>query len=948
MIIRILRWTGVWCIIFSAFTPLILEAGTTGKITGQVTDSETGEPLIGVNIVVEGTRFGSATNAEGYYTILNIPPGTYRLSATYIGYQRTVVEEVRVRIDLTTNIDFELAPQAIAGDEVIVTADRPMVRKDRTSSEVQISSEELTQTPIQEVTDILQTKAGVTTDAGGGIHVRGGRGSEVVYWVDGVPVTDAYDGGAAVELEKGSIQELQMVTGTFNAEYGQAMSGIVNIVTKSGGEKLKGNVTLYGGDYYSRDDLYYNLDSFNPLENKNMQASLSGPFPLLGNSVKFYANMRQFYSDGYLYGANYFSPQGAHVVTTGPADSVNIGQYSESWYQTDTLSNGQIEVFDTGLRDSSATAMNWEDKTSLQTKLSFYPTDNLNFHLNFIGNQREFQSYDHFFRLNPNGRVQQFDNGYTGTFTLNHTLTQSTFYTLKASGFVSEYHNYLYEDTLSSQYVHPDSFNVPSYSFAGPGTSTNRFQRRTTTYLTKFDITSQIGRKHEVKAGVEYRRHELYLEGFSIIPATDSTGVPIEPFEPAIPKKSSPSYQYYKHNPVEFSTYVQDKIEYQNLIINIGLRFDYFDSRGQKPVDQMNPNVYLPFSDTLRTGEEKYYVNPDSVSVDRRKDIWYRDVDPEFQLSPRLGIAFPITDRGVIHFSYGHFLQIPSFQYLYNNPEWKVTTSGGLYGPYGNPELRSQKTVMYEIGLQQQVTDHMSFDITGYYRDIRDWVSVGPPKETQVAGVSWSEYVNRDYANVRGLSLVVDRRLYDHFGFNLNYTFQVAEGSNSDPNAEFFAYQNNEDPTQVILPLDWDQRHTLNASLMVGGKGWMLSLLGQYGSGYPYSPYINIATRTGRNVANNLPQNSRRKPATYNLDLRANKSVQVGGIDANFFLRVFNLLDIQNPNNVYADTGEPDYTTEARNVSEQAERNNTVEEYLKHPEWYVPPREIQWGVEVNF
>ena len=923
-------------------------AGTTGKIMGDVTDSDTGEPLVGVNVMVEGTDLGAATNEEGHYVILNIPPGTYDVTASYIGYQTKTITDVKVQIDLTTTLDFELSSQALSGEEVTVTAERDLVQKDRTSSEVRISSEEITETPVQEVNDLIETKAGVTKDAGGGIHIRGGRGSEVVYMVDGIPITDAYDRSTGVEVEKGSIQELQMVTGTFNAEYGQAMSGIINIVTKSGGRNLHGNITAYAGDYYSTDDLYFNLGNVRPVTNRNLQASLSGPIPFTANKLTFYSNARYFYSDGYLYGANYFSPQGAHVIDTLSTGSTQLTQYDAPWFEKDTLSDGEVEVFDTGVRDSSATPMNWEEKYSFQGKLTFKPTTNLSFDVNLLANRRDYQSYDHYYRLNPEGDVLQFDEGYTGTFSMTHTLSERTFYEIKGSAFLSEYQEYLYEDPLSPKYVHPDSSFVPQYSFAGPFTNPHHFQRQTVTYLGAFDITSQLGNRHELKSGLEYKSHELYLEDFNIVPARDSEGQIIEPFQPMIPEETSTAYHEYSHNPMEFAAYIQDKIEYPNMIINLGVRFDYFDSRGRKPVSSMNPNVYLPFNDTLYANGEAYNVDPDEVSLEERKEVWYEDVEPEYQVSPRLGIAFPITDRGVIHFSYGHFLQIPSFQYLYSNPGWKVSTSSGIQGPFGNPGLNSQKTVMYEIGLQQQLTNYLNFDITGYYRDIRDWVSVGPPKTTYLAGVSWTEYVNRDYANVRGVSVVVNRRIQNHIGFNIDYTLQIAEGTNSDPLAEYYALQNNESPVQNITPLNWDQRHTLNVSLLFGGPGWTLSLLGQYGSGYPYTPYINVATRSGRNVATQLPDNSRRKPDTYNLDMRASKNFDIGGNQLSLFLRVFNLLDLRNATNVYSDTGEPDYTTTAENVNPDPERNNTVREYLQNPTFYSAPREIQWGIEYNF
>ena len=284
--------------------PSIALSGTTGKISGKVLDADTNLPLAGVNVVVSGTGLGAATRIDGTFTILNIPPGEYTVKASFIGFKQTNMENVHVSVGLTTKIEFNLFTSAIVGEEVIVISERPIIVRDRTSSEVHISSDELEFTPIQEVNDILQTKAGITKDASGGLHCRGGRSSEVVYMVDGIPVTDVFYGALGVELEKSSILELQIVTGTFNAEYGEAMSGIVNIITKTGGKNLHGSLTFYAGDYNSGDtELFMNLDDLNPIENYNIQGSLSGPLPLTSDKFRFYANARFFSSQGYLYGA---------------------------------------------------------------------------------------------------------------------------------------------------------------------------------------------------------------------------------------------------------------------------------------------------------------------------------------------------------------------------------------------------------------------------------------------------------------------------------------------------------------------------------------------------------------------------------------------------------------------------------------------------------------------
>jgi outer membrane cobalamin receptor len=271
-----------------------------------------------------------------------------------------------------------------------------------------------------------------------------------------------------------------------------------------------------------------------------------------------------------------------------------------------------------------------------------------------------------------------------------------------------------------------------------------------------------------------------------------------------------------------------------------------------------------------------------------------------------------------------------------------------VQGVFGNADLEPQRTVMYELGLQQQLGEQLGFNVTGFYRDVRNWISTSPPIPTAIAGVSYVRYINKDYANVRGLTFSLERRHADHFSFSLAYTYQVAEGNNSNPEDEFFAALANAEPTKQLTPLDWDQRHTLNALVSVGTDRWGVGLIGRYGSGLPYSPAITVATRQGLNLSTELIKNSRRRPATMTVDLRAHYAVVIAGMQSSVFLRVFNLLDRRNELNIFNDTGRATYTLQTRNIADTPDRHNTVAEYFTMPHFYSPPREVQIGMSVSF
>lgn len=882
---------------FTFFTSSLI-AGSTGKLTGNVTDKDTKEPLPFVNVIVLGTNYGAATDLDGNYVILNIPPGTYNVKAQYVGYQAMVVENIQVSIDLTTRVDFQLSASAVQMEDVIVEAKQETIKKDVTSSQSLISSDQIQALPVTELNDVIQLQAGVTKDANGDFHIRGGRTSEISYWVNGISITDAYDNSRGIEIDNSSVQELQVISGTFNAEYGNSMSGIVNTVTKEGGKQYHGDIKVYSGDYLSDFTSYFTyINHFNPVTNYNFQGSLSGPFPFTDENLTFFANARYNNDDGYLYGIRNFT-------TTGQQG------------------------------DGAFVPMNWHKRWIGQGNLTYWMFQNLKLNGEFLYSKDNYQDYDHTFKWDPDGNTFKFSNSYNGAFTITHLLSSSTFYTLKGSYFLHDFNEHLYDSPNDPRYLSPDSLNTVSYAFHDVGTNLHRFYRQTKTYLLKGDFTSQVTENHLLKIGVEAQNYILDYDDYNLIPKTLPNGDVVEPFEPMIPDVTNPLRATYHVKPFQIAGYIQDKIEFNDVIINFGLRLDYFDPQGKVLVDPTDPNIYNP----LRAGL-------DSLSIAQREPYFYKNTTPKYQFSPRFGIAYPLSESGVVHFSYGQFLQIPSFQYLYDRGQYLVPESGTPTSVYGNPDLKPQSTVMYEIGFRQEFFSDIVVDATGFYRDIRNWIAASPLIDTRNL-VSYSIYINKDYSNVKGITLTLSKRLNNYWGFDLNYTYQVAEGTNSTPEDAFNAQRNNGAPTIYLIPLNWDQRHLLNASLFVGESDWGASLTARYGTGLPYTPSITQYI-ADRGITSGLQDNSQRRPAQFTLDLKLNKTFDLAGIGINAFLTVFNLLDNRVVVNVFGDTGLPDFTTEAQNVGYDPNRPNTVAEYLRYPDHYGEPRNIQFGLDIS-
>jgi hypothetical protein len=215
------------CVAATAF------AGPYGKIAGRVTDTETGQPLPGVGVVIEGTTLGGSTNVDGFYTILNVLPGRYTLRFSMVGYTRTAVTDVKVEIDLTTTINQQLKSTVVEASEVVVIAERPVVRKDVSASQVSIDPIAVQVLPVKTVTDVLRLQAGVQQGSDG-LVIRGGGTNQTMFVVDGFVLNDERSNIPYTVVGLSSTKEFQVQTGGFNAEYGNVRSGVVNIVTKEG------------------------------------------------------------------------------------------------------------------------------------------------------------------------------------------------------------------------------------------------------------------------------------------------------------------------------------------------------------------------------------------------------------------------------------------------------------------------------------------------------------------------------------------------------------------------------------------------------------------------------------------------------------------------------------------------------------------------------------------
>ncbi len=937
--------TALCCILLLAGSAASL-AGTTGKIAGIVKDAQTGEAIVGASVVVQGTSQGAATNLDGYYVILNLTPGKYVLAVSAVGYNKQTITDVGVSIDLTTTIDIALTSTVVQiGEEVVTTATRPMVTKDLTATTAIVSGDQIRALPVTEVSQVLNLQAGFVNGS-----LRGGRQGEVAYWIDGVPVTDSYDRSSLVEINKNAIEEMQAISGAFNAEYGEAMGGVVNIATKEGSDKYTGALSTYFGGYLPNNkELFPGNDKFRPTSIRDYEGSVSGP--IFGNDLTFFANARYYYGDGYLFGFNRFNP------------------YNVSY--TDSLGDFHLYRDPSGKGDSSRVAMNSSERKYGQAKLTWRISPTMKLTGNVIYDWNKARPYDALntgyrsYFYDPNGLGYNHNMSNTYIVQWNHVLNERTFYTINGSYYWHDYRYALYDDVNDPRYVHPNvAATYDSWSFQTGGTDLRYTHRRTTTALGKADLTSQITETHLLKTGVEFRQFKMNYENLTLTPIlsqTSFTPASSSPFiTTQIPDITTAGHDTYERKPYEIAAYIQDKMEFKNFIVNIGIRFDYFQPKANvlndahpDPNDPLyytytldDPNIFNPLKPNNRffdyNGNGVQDPGEPNKTVADRMAYWYRKATAKWQISPRLGFSFPITAQGVVHFSYGHFFQIPRFEYLYDNPFFKV--GQGTSNIISNADLGAEQTINGELGVQQQLTEDISADLTAYMRDIRNLSSTRAELLSTYGGaVQFSRYVNSDFGLVKGIVLTVVKRFSSGFRATLDYTYQVARGTNSDPAAAFNNALGGQQPEVFLTPLNWDQRHTLNITVSYNEKNWGASIIGKYGSGAPYTP------RATTDVTS-LLQNSQLKPSFLDIDLNANYEIPVDKVRFVIFARVINLFDILNETNVFNDTGRAGFTGDegVALATNPPQYVNSIAQWFTVPTNYSEPRRIEFGMNLEF
>ena len=969
---------------------MMFAQSTTAKLAGVVADAD-GNPLVGANVVVEGSNLGAATDELGRYYILDVPVGNYDLRAEYIGYTTVVESGVRTSVGFTTTVDFNLDVAAVAGQAVTVTRERPLINPNATNTTRVVDKELIDAFAVRGVSNIVNLQTGVVNG-----FFRGSRSGDSRYFVDGVPVKDVYGGGNLLNgNSQAALQEISVQTGGFSAEYGGANGGIVNITTKTGGSAWSsrvGVITSLGSEAGTDPDKLYtdgynnvNFDFGGPISD-NVKVYLSvesrekggdvsySYFPQMDATVlqdadgNFIAPPSDYYSDGtdgLVYGSDASGNKIAHieeVVRQKDIYDASLGSdtlyvvysnYSRMYGQQPQDSNERVTINGNMTMDFGPLRL------KLGTQAYDYEGNSYSWSRVYGGTDGSFINEADFAMGYLNARYTISPLSY-----IKASLSQQTYET--TSGNENYLHdieaygkrsstfgdpNYFKRDGNFFNPVSPDEF----FGVSGYGTQTTSYDtRKSTTNTISFDYTNQIG-YNELKIGGSIDNHEITRYGltasgvarsiFQIDRFGNQDGVVTN--DEIISAGSDPAdwrfinyrslyvtnlgYNIYGDEwngtynqddhmlapaePTQTRFYVQDKLEFKDVVVQLGVSFETIDTGAMAPDSDGDG-----YGDS--DGFNNLYFN--RQRVDRNGDgngnfVW-KTVKKETATHPRIGFSFPVSDRTVFRANYGtHWQSVPmSFLYL-SDSQLSADILAGNATASENPALKPERSTQYEIGIEQRVGAFASLKVEGFYKESKDYLTLANRTDafTNTGGAdtqqNWAQYQNGDVMVSQGLTTNFEMRRTRGLYAQANYTYSEARGTGSYGGQNFYITWIGTDdgyPKAMNL-LDYDQTHTANVILdwrspdatgALANTGFNAVM--SFGSGTRYTPsQIYSTVFENRWEFPEGPVNSGTMPTYTNLDLRVDRQVSLGALNANLYVSVFNALDSEQVNDVYHGTG---------------------------------------------
>ena len=889
-----------------------LVAGTTGKIAGLILEGGSQNPLVGVNIIVTSKwieneivdlsiPMGAATSLTGEYFILNLQPGFYDIQVQMIGYRREKRTKVRVDVDKTTWVNFTLDIESIAGEEVLVTAQREdRIEIDQTVTKQVYMVDEIREIAgISDIDDIMDLQADVLDN-----NIRGGRDGESLYLMNGGTIVNPLSNQKAYSPMIAGIQQVEVITSGFSAEYGNAQSGVINMVPKEGSNKwvIRGefNGTLpharnWGGNFYAMEnnspfDIFYSGPGawMSPDPNDPSRVFFTSSHP----------NWNSYMPEDMTLEDSLKFAELAYKQFLGYARELGIENESKTDYRASLSMGGPLSsrsrIFMAGSQQVEHEKLPtvWpKRKRQIMANLTndIGSLDKLHLSFNYYnGFDNTISSgigVPYLFEL-EHKNIYHETNVLESGLRYTHVFSQAALLELNARYLSTDEQDYIATREPGTYLIKNSNSYITKYTAPG-GLSNNKFASKrggssTKTFSLTGFLTYQINNSILTKLGWQYYLYDLNVNR-----------------EQGIDNPGSVSVFKFKGNPFEGALYVQNKLEFQGMVANLGLRYDFYDFEKKYYSDIFSP---------LRNPE----YNPDpSIPYNKREP--YYDIDKALQtnsktfttIQPRIGLAYPVSEETVVHVNYGTFTQRPDFTKIYDN---YITQSLGdksesfTVSRLGNPRLRPEKTTAYDLGFVKYITSLSSvLEVSAYYKDVKDLVQHVYYEDEK--GNLYETFANREYADIKGFHTNFEKR-HGNFTVIMRYNFQVATGKSATPfdaNIKFIEKPDEgelpvelPDPEDEYLNFDRSHRFVSNFSYKIGKdrgpivfkdfrpfSDWAISMRYSFQSGRPYT-----FDNSGLGVKFN-----KRTPVFHNVKLRMQKMLRLKQTKLSVYVEVYNLFN---------------------------------------------------------
>ncbi len=868
-------------------------------------------------MVIQESEMGAATDNSGYYVILNVPPGDYMLKASMIGYSDVTATNVVVVMGQTTTLDLKMETEVLAAEEVTIVAERPVVVRDVSNSQLNVTSETIENMPILDVTEVIGLQAGIQ-----GMTVRGGSARQTAFVVDGIVLNDERSNDPYTSVSFGSISEVQVQTGGFNAEYGDARSGIINVVTKGGGrDRYSGSIILryrppgkkHFGPSVDDPNTFFTRPYLDPevcytgTDNGTWDAYTQRQYPAFeGWNTVSQATLQD--SDP----TNDLTPEGArrlfrwqhrrnsNIVKPDQTLDVTIGG-PVPWIGKE-LGDLRFHFSYRDLKEMFIIPLARKSYDANIGRLKLTTDINPETKLTLTGMYGETHSVSPYqWQTTPTGDVLRspyeianyvssssgnsiiYMPGWFSPSTIYRTilgatfsrvLSSRTFYEVYLQHNRNRYNTYKMadRDTTRKYEILPGYFvDEAPFGYWGYGVTSiegmriggwmnlGRDSSVVSTTTLRFNFTSQLNSTNQIKSGLK-----VTFNNYDINSSTESPSMTTWTRD-----------QVYEVHPFRIGVYAQDKLEFEGFIANVGLRLDYSDAN--------SPRYELDFYDPYF--KEGYgHLIEEEVPVD--------NAEPQWSLSPRLGVSHPITDNSKLYFNYGHFRQEPSSTYRFRIQR----EYNGLVTSIGEPDLRLEKTVSYELGYTHYLFNRLLLNIAAYYKDVTNehgWITYQNINNS----VQYLRASDNNYEDIRGLEFTLDKRVGRWVTGFVNYTYEVRTYGYfglteyyEDPNRqrEYLRqnpYQERPHPRPYMranLDIHSPERFgpELNGVYALGD--WNVNLLATWRAG----AFTTYNPNSGPGIVDNVQWKD-----SHNIDLRVTKSLRIGGQEMQLFVDLTNVLN---------------------------------------------------------